>query len=259
MMDKMKDKDNPVFTTDDLHAYVDKKLSPERKNQVEAYLASHPKAAAEIADYQKINSAIYETFDDGFDTPVSSAQISLARDWHPRRRLIPVMTAAAGLLLGIGLGWFSRDLNNSDRPYLEQLAQRSSAAYVVYSPEKQHPVEVSGSDASYLSSWLSTRMDMSFRIPKLGDLGFELIGGRLMIGETSPAAMLMYENKEGRRIVLYVRNDIPPTKATKMLYARTAKTGVVTWAGGTVGFGLAGGFTENELKSAAQVVRAQFS
>lgn len=254
----MKDNADQAFTTDELHAYADGKLSLKRKGQIEKFLASHPDAAAEVVDYQRINSAIYETFSDSLNPGEIIDPVSLQRDWLPRRAA-SMMAVAATLFIGIGLGWFSHGLTTSANTAHEQLAKRSSAAYVVYSPEKLHPVEVHATDARYLSSWFSARMDMSFRIPKLGDLGFELVGGRLMIGETSPAALLMYENDNGRRIVLYIRNDLPKPEATKMQYERIEKTGVVTWADGTTGFGLAGGLTENDLLSAAHVVRAQFS
>lgn len=99
---------------------------------------------------------------------------------------------------------------------------------------------------------------MSLTIPRLGDLGFELVGGRLIVGEHAPAALLMYENDEGRRIVLYVRNDLPEGEGeAPMKYERHADTGVVAWAQGTTGFGLAGGFSEKELLPAAQLVQAQ--
>ena len=130
---------------------------------------------------------------------------------------------------------------------------------MVYAPEKRHAVEVDAAEADHLSAWLSNRMGFSLPIPRLGDLGFELVGGRLLAGEHAPVALLMYENAQGRRIVLCVRNDLPPGEGAPMRYLRQADTGVVAWADGTAGFGLAGGFSEKELLPAAQSVRAQLA
>ncbi len=254
----MNENPNAAITTDDLHAYVDGHLLPERAEQVEAYLAAHPEAAAEVADYRRINAALHESFDGVFDEPVPSAHADLIRRRRPLLGF-PMAAAIAGLIVGVGAGWFAHGLGSADRAILDQLAESSSAAYVVYSPEKRHPVEVTAADDVHLSAWLSNRMGMSLPIPKLNNLGFELVGGRLMVSETSPAALLMYENDDGRRVVLYVRNDLRSTDSTDMQFARKGEAGVVTWADGASGFGLAGGFSEQELLPAAHLIRAQLS
>jgi anti-sigma factor RsiW len=142
---------------------------------------------------------------------------------------------------------------------MSALAQRASAAYVVYAPDTKHPVEVAGSESGHLAAWLSKRMNMTFSIPQLNDVGFVLVGGRLMVGDTAPAAMLMYENKQGRRIVLYVRNDLPDDHPSKMHYRHTDTGGIVYWRDTAVGFGLAGGFTEQELMPVANLIKRGFS
>lgn len=257
-MAAMKRNHNSTMTTDDLHAYVDGNLAPEHLDMVRAYLAANPTAAAEVADYRRINSALLETYDEVLEEPIPSSLVAVARQRHPRM-VIPIAAAITGLIVGGSMGWFSHNLSVAENSPLEQLAQRSSAAYVVYSPEKRHPVEVKAVESVYLSTWLSKRMGMSFQIPKLGDLGFELVGGRLMVGEKSPAALLMYENREGRRVVLYVRNDLPSLTETNMQFSRKDGASVVTWSDGVSGFGLAGGFTKQELVSAANLIRAQLS
>jgi len=254
----MKENFNSTMTTDDLHAYVDGNLSPERLGMVKAYLAANPTAAAEVADYRRINSALHETFDEVLEEPIPSSLVAVTRQRRPHM-ILPIAAAIAGLIIGGSAGWFSHNLGITEGSTLDQLAQRSSAAYLVYSPEKLHPVEVKAEKSGYLSTWLSKRMGMSFKIPKLGDLGFELIGGRLMVGGTSPAALLMYENPEGRRVVLYVRNDLPSPGKTNMQFARKNGASVVTWSDGVSGFGLAGVFTKQELMPAANLIRAQLS
>jgi anti-sigma factor RsiW len=141
---------------------------------------------------------------------------------------------------------------------VRDLAQRASAAYSVYAMDAAHPVEIAAADADRLAAWLSKRMNMAFPIPKLDDRGFELVGGRLMIGETAPAGLLMYQNAQGRRIILYVRNDLPADHPTKMHYQHSNAGGTVYWRGETTGFGLAGALSEQEMVPIANLIRAKF-
>ncbi len=245
-------------TTEELHAYADGRLPPERAELVEAYLLDHPARAAEVEDYRRINRALGEAFDSVLDEPLPAAQVALVQN-RPRRLAAPFMAAAAGLLLGIGLTWSVQTLGSGPPTALGQLSETSAAAYTVFAPEVRHPVEVRAAEAGHLSAWLSNRMGMSFRIPRLGDLGFELVGGRLMIGDHSPAALLMYENADGRRLVLYVRNDLTQRGDSAPVYTRARDTGVVSWISGETGYGLAGGFSEGELLPAARLVQAQLS
>ncbi|PLX39113.1 MAG: hypothetical protein C0606_00785 [Hyphomicrobiales bacterium] len=251
----MNDKPETVLSEDDLHAYVDGQLDEERRAEVEAYLAANPQAAAEVADYRRINAALGEAFDGVMDEPIPASHVAAvkARGWRPA---LPMAAALVGLLMGGGIGWGAHGFAERDPT---NLIAASSAAYDVFSVEKRHPVEVAATESDHLQKWLSNRMGMPLSIPRLNDLGFSLVGGRLLVGENAPAALLMYENGEGRRMVLYVRNDLPPARANDFAYARSNETGVVAWSHGNVGFGVAGGFSEKELVPAAHLVRAQLS
>lgn len=256
-MTPMTDKNPSAITTDDLHAYVDGQLTPERAAKVETYLAANSEAAAEVADYRRINALLGKAYDPVMDEPIPAAQVAVVAA-RGRRAALPMAAALVGMVLGGAIGWGAHGLGSPGAGDTELIA-RSSVAYDVYAPEKRHPVEVSASEADHLSAWLSNRMGMTLKIPRLGDLGFELVGGRLMAGDHAPAALLMYENADGRRMVLYLRNDLPPEKANNFDYSRRNDTGVVAWSEGAVGFGLAGGFSEKELLPAAHLVKAQLS
>ena len=246
-------------TKDDLHALADGRLTPERAEEVKAYLRNHPARAAEVEDYRRINRALGVVFDSVLEEPIPAAQIAVAQGTRPRLAA-PLVAAAAGLVLGVGLTWFAQGFGGGGGDFvLDQLAEKSAAAYAVYAPEVRHPVEVAASEAEHLSAWLSNRMGMAFRIPRLGDLGFELIGGRLMIGDRAPAALLMYENSQGRRLIFYLRNDLSEAGTSEPRYVRSGETGVVTWFGDATGFGLAGAFVEDELLPVAQSLKAQLS
>lgn len=251
-------KPSPPISTDDLHGYADGQLPPGRAAEVEAYIAAHPSAARQVEDYRAINAALHRALDGVLDEPIPAAHMDVAQRRRPRPTLA-VAALVASLLIGLAGGWFLNDRLSADRLAIAELAGRATAAYLVYAPEKRHPVEVSAADSDHLKAWLSNRMGMTFRLPRLSELGFALVGGRLMAGNGTPAALLMYEDAGNRRLVLYVSRNPPVGGQPDMRYRRDAEAGVVYWTDGATGFGISGNFSESELMPAAQVVRAQFS
>jgi anti-sigma factor RsiW len=69
--------------------------------------------------------------------------------------------------------------------------------------ETRHPVEVGANDEAHLVLWLSKRLGHRLIVPDLDGLGFKLMGGRLLPGDSGPAAFLMYENGKGIRLSCY--------------------------------------------------------
>jgi len=248
-----------AVTTDDLHAYVDGQLSTSRAAEIEAYLRDHPAAADEVESYRIINAALRAEYDDVLNEPIPTRLVSTILDRRPRF-VLPVAAALVGMVFGAGLTWIVQQANlSTERVAMAELAEKSTAAYLVYAPEELHPVEVFADQSDHLSAWLSKRMKTPIRIPRLADLGFELVGGRLMVGDFRPAALLMYQNGQGQRMVLYVRNDLPGKDPAVMRYQGANEANVVTWASDGMGYGLAGALAEKDLLPAAQLVRAQIS
>ncbi len=236
---------------DDIHALADGQLPLDRTAEVEAYLLANPQAAEQVRDYRAINAALRAAFAQDVSLPPPQPQTARRRSlWR-----LAVAAAFAGLLLGGAGGWMSRGFLPRDGSEMQALARHAAAAYQVFAPDMVHPVEMTESDR--LAAWLSDRMNMDFPIPELGQAGFRLVGGRLMVGEGRPAGMLMYENAQGRRIVLYVRNDLPAGEPDRMRYERTASGAAISWRDVAAGYALAGGFSESELRSLANRIRMQ--
>ena len=254
----MTERISPI-TTDDLHAYADGRLDPARRAEVAAYLETDAEAAAQVAAYQWQNQALHAALDATLDEPVPQALVAAARARRRPRRLLPVAAAVGGLLVGGVAGWIGHGVEQGPAEGHDRFAGRIAAAYAVYAPEVLHPVEVTADQEDHLVAWLSKRMGVSFQAPRLGDLDFELVGGRLMIGETAPAALLMYERGDGRRLVLYLRSDIEDGRPSGPRFAEKDGLGVLYWIDGATGFGLSGELGEAELSAAAHLVRAQLS
>src|SRR5262249_59778523 len=107
------------------------------------------------------------------------------------------------LLVGSAGGWLLHD-QLAPPPVPASFAQEAAAAHLLYTAEVRHPVEVAGDQAGHLDQWLSKRLGGEVHAPHLSELGYRLVGGRLLSSADGPAGLFMYENANGARVTLYV-------------------------------------------------------
>src|ERR1051325_4197867 len=101
----------PVIQDDELHAYADEQLSPERAEEVGATIAREPALALRVAEIRRQNALLRDAFDPWLAEPLPR-QLLAAAAGRPRRRMPKWMPAviglAASLVIGVGIGWFGR-------------------------------------------------------------------------------------------------------------------------------------------------------
>jgi len=215
--------DLPI-TESELQAYADGRLPSERRMAVEAWLASRPDEAERIADYRKLAKELRSIYD-----PVISELLPprfARKRVHWKRYAFVAAWMLIGLLIGALAGWELRD----SRPPLGAaadmgvaMARRAAIAHATYSPEVRHPVEVGADQEAHLLAWLSKRLGAPLRAPQLDDVGYSLVGGRLLPGDTGPVAHFMYQTQKGARITLYVRTDVAGNRETAFRYAEEGR------------------------------------
>lgn len=94
-------------------------LPPETLELLEAYLALHPKAEAEGADVMETIAVARRAVVMPPEIPRSELVVNRLRQerarWGMRRRLTAVARVAAGVALGLGIGWlwFARSITTS--------------------------------------------------------------------------------------------------------------------------------------------------
>ena len=131
-------------------------------------------------------------------------------------------------MIGILVGYFAKTLQTSE--IQQPLAQVASSSHAVFIPEVRHPVEVGADEADHLNRWLSKRLQAAVIAPDLTDLGIKLVGGRLLHDAGKPAAFFMYENQDGGRFTLYIRNSESKTNPDSNLHYQTIQGfGVSYW------------------------------
>ena len=247
---------DPLIVTEaELQAYVDGRLDNARRAAVEAYLAANPAQAEKVRAYTLQNKQLHALFDATLDEPVPEALRVRPAQATPRPLRYAVLLTAT--LVGAMLGW---TLRGERAPTIVQtMPQRAAMAHLVYAPEVMHPVEVRANEEEHLVKWLSKRLGGPVHAPHLGDVGFELVGGRLLPDQTGPAAQFMYQDARGERLTLYVRQAQKGNRETAFRYAQEGKVGVFYWVEGPFGYALSGEFERSQLLRVAENVYRAFN
>lgn len=249
---------NSPVTEEELHAYADGRLDSARRTEVEAWLAGHPEVRQSISDWRIQNERLHASFDPVLNEPVPARLIEAARGpvhFSPLRAAAVV----AWLVIGGVTGFVVRGYTPQATQIHATLSRQAAVAHAVYSPEVRHPVEVSAAEESHLVAWLSKRLGAELKPPHLSALGYELVGGRLLPGESGPVAQFMYQDGRGQRLTLYVRTDAQDNHETAFRFAQEGKIGVFYWLDGKFGYALSGEIGKPELLRVATAVYKQLN
>lgn len=238
---------------DDLNAFVDRALDPRRMEEMRRMLAAAPDAARIAEAYSAQKSAVHAAFDAILDEPIPPR---LVRRRAARNRYPSIAAGLVGLALGVALGWLLRgEIAAERRP---EIPRAAAIAHAVYTPEVRHPVEVSAKEEAHLVGWLSKRLGAPVRAPRLGDFGYELLGGRLLPAAGRPSAQFMYQDAEGRRLTLYVSTDVQ-NRDSAFRYVREGDLHVFYWIDQTLGYALAGDMGKEQMLRLARAVYEQLN
>jgi anti-sigma factor RsiW len=181
---------------------------------------------------------------------------------------------AAGLVMAFGAGWVGHavwpqaGLNSAlwssmARTDIERsFVRQASLAHSVYTPEIKHPVEVTAQEQAHLVQWLSKRLGRPLKVPALTAQGFELVGGRLLPGDSGARAQFMFQNASGSRITLYLGAvDVMPgntaSKETSFRYELQSGVPSFYWVDQGFGYALSGQVPRDVLMTLAEAVYGQ--
>ncbi len=250
---------HPVISEEDLHAYVDGRLDPERRAVVGAYLRETPDAAArvaeDIAQRQALRAALGPLAAEPLPPSLNLAR--LVEERLTRRRFPWLATAAAivALLIGGGGGWL---LKSQPPAGLQALVQEAGASYAVFVPDVNRPVELWADQKALLTRWISRRLDRPINPPDLSAQGYHLLGGRLLASPHGAAALFVYENDHKTRLTLYVRPMKAGQTAPMRLVDATSGDGCA-WIEHGIGYMVMAAEPYDELQRLADEVRKQAS
>jgi anti-sigma factor RsiW len=248
-------KDSPV-TEDELHAYVDGELPADRRDAVEAWLATHPDDAARVAAWRAQMELIRSRYGAVINETLPE-RLHLDRLTRSRRGLIGAAAAAAvaAFLIGGAAGWFARGASAAAPSGFELFTAEALDAYKLYAVEVRHPVEVPGDQRTHLVEWLSKRLAYQLRAPDFDKIGLRLVGGRLLPGPTGAAAFFMYESPSGERFTLYCAHT--RDSETALRYHAAAPSAAFYWVDRDLAYVLSGPAERDRLRQIAQAAYEQ--
>ncbi len=265
---------NPVpINENDLHAYVDGLLPEDRRACIEAWLLEHPEESARVQAYRSQNEALGRLFQPVADAPLpahlrqlatppadfQSAAVNLKNRFYlpfgSLRRIAAgiVIALVSGLAGWLGHGHFAPHEMAQAVP----LSRQAAIAHVVYSPDIRRPVELGADQEEALVKWLSKRLGVAVNPPRLGAQGYELIGGRLLPGNSGPVAQFMYQDGSGQRLTLYLSTENAVRRDAGFRFAREGEVNVFYWVDGRFGYALSAGIDKAELARIATAVYDQ--
>ena len=248
---------------DELMAYVDGRLSPDRAETVGSYLAAHPEIRERLSHYAEQRQALRAAFGKPADRPIPMrlrlTRLIAQRQRRRRRRFAEVAAAIFLIALGGLGGWTARDLMfpqgaPGSAPAVGSIMADALAAHRTFAVEVRHPVEVDAAQEAHLVQWLSRRLGRPLVVPDLSATGYRLMGGRLLPAGSGPAAQLMYENGTGDRLTVYVR---PGVAGEASLYQHDTSVGAFYRADEGLGCVIVGDADRGSLSRAAERVYEQ--
>ena len=280
------------------HALVDGQLPPAQAQALREQLQDDQEAQATLAHWQAQREQLHALHQDLLHAPVPDTLMAAALRATDRREQQAQWWRwggmAASVLLAFVLGWTGRGQWPAVAPGktlatgngttllaaepAQRFAQQAAVAHAVYQPEVRHPVEVTAAQQDHLVQWLSKRLDRPLKVPALGAQGYELVGGRLLPGDTGVRVQFMYQNSAGQRITLYLgalaaastspgpASDYtprpqPPTTASTTAFQFTQEGPVpgFYWTDAGFGYALSGQLSRTELLSLATAAYQQLN
>jgi anti-sigma factor RsiW len=253
-------------TENDLHAYADGLLGPDRRAEVDAHLAATPEDAVRVAAWRRINDDLHAAFDGELARTVPQAwtvppRLTVWQSFRAWQGTRIAASVAALILLGAGttVGWYARGTMDAEQPAAigqTPIAYYAARAYETYAQEVRHPVEVGADQEEHLVRWLSNRLGAPVKAPQLATIGYKLMGGRLLPSGHTLAAQFMYEDTSGARLTLYVKSGMKGDE-TAFRYREEGGVAVFFWVDGPFGYALAGRVSRDALLKVAQTVYSQ--
>lgn len=250
-------KQDDRVTQFDLHAYVDRQLSCERVEEIEAWLHIRPREFENVRQWQRQNDALIRALDiNAFNKIPSRLDLPAL---SVRQRPVYRMIVLSFLLIfsGVLLGWFAHAPVKSHAATFDYTGPAISA-FKVFSTEVRHPVEINADQEFALIKWLSRRLNYPLKIPRLDSFGYELIGGRLLAVYDGPAAQIMFENEAGNRITLFVIRS-SSEQETAFRYSRERDISMFYWIDKGIGYAIIGKTDRQSLLGISHLVYEQLN
>jgi anti-sigma factor RsiW len=250
------------ITEEDLHGYVDHVLPSDRETEVSAYLDAHPDAAARVAAYTQqriaLRAALAPVAEEPLPPELDLARMIARRGRPQRMNWWTSVAAAIVLVCAGGAGGWSLRGPSAPREGIAAVAREAAENFAVYGSDQSRPVELRAADRAELVNWAAQRLGRPVTVPDLTTSGYRFMGGRIVATAHGPAAMFMYDDNRGTRLVMLARPMAADQNAPMTPHAQAGINGYA-WADNGLGYSLVGPAAPETLHPIANEVRRQLS
>ena len=250
------------ITEDDLNAFVDQRLDSARHAEVEAYLEAHSEIAKRVEGYtsqrDRLRTLLLPIADEPIPPALNVRHLAEVRARPFRSQWWAAAAAIVLICFGGAGGWTLRGISDPPLRGVASLAQEAADNYAVYSPDHLHPVELRAIASSELVDWVSQRLGRRVDIPNLEASGYRFMGGRVVATPHGPAALFMYDNDHGIRLVMLTR-PMTLDQEAPMLPLSQGEISGFSWAAKGMGYSLIGPVQSQTLHPIADEVRRQIA
>lgn len=251
-----------ALAEEDLHAYVDGLLPPERRAAIEAYLAAHPAEARRVEEYRAQNLRLHALLDGYEQAPIPPAlqylqlklESALRRQRRFRRGLKAAWSLSVMAAIGIG-GYWGYERYQARLDPLVAFTKQATEAHLLYARSDEHRVDApEEGNGMNVVAWLAQRhTGAPFREPNLKQLGFTLVHSRILPTAEGPAAQLLYRDKEGLPVTLYIATS-KNGRHTQFTFMQEGRNSLFYWRNANFSYSLVGELEKDELLRIARLI-----
>lgn len=220
---------------EDLHAYVDRQLSPDRREVVEHYLQDHSESARRVGAYTAQREALRAALAGPASEPIP-ARLNPHRLLHKRRNESQIKSQivwrmAATVVLAIGLGgaggWgLHVGYDRLGQRQVDTFGQQAAAAYLTLAQASPQPLQVASIES--LSTSVSKALGVPVEFHDTASAGFTLVSGWILPAPNGQAVQLAFRDNQDNKVITMYLEGRPGAKETP--FRRVAGGGVPTVA-----------------------------
>ncbi|AGN84069.1 MULTISPECIES: anti-sigma factor family protein [Enterobacteriaceae] len=194
----------------DLHAWMDGETDEATSARIERYLAENPDAAAQVAGWRRDAQQLRQAMSQQTIALEKPEPHYLRRQVRQQRQWKLATAFALVLALSVG-GYTGWELKESQMLMTHQPMEDAVQAYKLFDNAAVTPMDVVASQQTELTRWVARYFINGNQPPNLEQYGFTLSGARLIATAQGPAALIMYQDRNGTRVGWYIR-PLSPVK-----------------------------------------------
>jgi anti-sigma factor RsiW len=253
-------KEDQTVRDEDLHAYIDNQLTPERRTTVGQFLREDPVAAERVSAFSAQRDGLRAALAAFAEAPVPRRlDLNALSSWceEPRRS---TWRMAAAIVLALGLGgsggWFLHGTMSPRPNNLAELLREAVANHMVYTADHGQPAEFEVTPDTNPSRQ-AERLKWPMTPPDLSAAGFRFMGGRrAATPDGPPASMFVFRDDRVTWLTVFLRS-FPGASAVPITAVQSGRLQGCAWIENGVGYMVVAALPQSEVRRLADDVRRQ--